>query len=69
MTLNSDFISSFIFPFTPKDKIKATIDTDTKKILHINQKNVFNEKNLSYSRVDVNSDFLKYHFEKIFGKV
>ncbi|MEO4053394.1 HNH endonuclease [Solibacillus sp. CAU 1738] len=44
------------------------IEPTTGKIIHINTDNLFHGKDLAYSRTDLNPNFIKYHYNEIFGK-
>lgn len=43
-----------------------TIDADTKKIKHVDNNNILNNKDLFYQRKDINYEYLKYHNERIY---
>jgi len=44
------------------------IDPNTNLIIHIDHNNEFHGKNLSYTRKDINKEFIKYHHKNIFSK-
>ncbi len=44
------------------------IDPNTNLIIHIDHNNKFHGKNLSYTRKDINKEFIKYHHKNIFNK-
>lgn len=44
------------------------INSSTKKIVHIDENNEWNDKELAYGREDLEVEYLEYHMQRIFNK-
>ena len=45
------------------------IDPKSKRIIHIDPKDLFNNRALAYERKNLSTEYLKYHFKKIYNNV